>query len=472
MAAAFQRGLVFLLLPVYTHVLNPGDYGRLSILLAVAAAANIVLSFGIDTAFFRTYFGLRGDVERQTAFVTTAWGFLLVIPPAAAALLGLLAAPFLLHSEVAPAAELALALAGSALFVSATVVPLALLRAQERLRDYLILTGVIAGTTAGFTLLAVVGLGSGVAGWFVAVIAANGVTFLVAARLIPLRPRAGFDRRLMASALALGLPLVPHMLSHWGLGVSNRLVLAGIVSTADVGVYSLASNLALPVAIVLTAVATGFMPTYARAATEPAALAALPQMVIVQFLVVGTVTASAALLGPIAVHYLAPPEYSAAAPLVPWLALGYGLLGLYFLPMNAVALTVGKTRRIWVITVFAAAVNLVCLLVIVPSAGLIGAALALAAGYLVLLVGIWLYSQAAGNPIRYQWRRMGRGALVFATVYVLALVTSGSENLLDAGIRIAWLVALAPLLVLTRVLDRTRVLAAVRGLTTRTRLTA
>ena len=35
----------------------------------------------MDTAFFRTYFALREDPERQRQFVTTAWVFLLVVPP-------------------------------------------------------------------------------------------------------------------------------------------------------------------------------------------------------------------------------------------------------------------------------------------------------------------------------------------------------------------------------------------------------
>ena len=160
----------------------------------------------------------------------------------------------------------------------------------------------------------------GVLGWLLAMVAANVLTLVAAVRLIPLELAPGVDRKLLTEALALGLPLVPHILSHWGLGVSNRVILAGIVSTAEVGVYSLAANVALPVAIVLTGVATGFMPTFARAAQEPAARAALPRVVILQFLIVLAVTIIGALEGPIAVRYLAPPDYAAAAGLVPWIA--------------------------------------------------------------------------------------------------------------------------------------------------------
>ncbi len=245
------------------------------------------------------------------------------------------------------------------------------------------------------------------------------------------------------------------MLSHWGLGISNRVVLAGMVSTSKVGIYALAANIALPVAIVMQGMAQGFMPSFARAATSDAALEraaprdrrAVPPRA-------RRSRRRARCSVPIAVHHLASPEYAAAAELVPWLALGYGLLGLYFIPMNAVALTAGRTRRVWIITVGAAATNLVCLLALVPVLGLLGAALAAPAGYLVLLVGVALFSRGADNPVRYDAGRMRRGLLVFAAVYGLAVATSGDSTLVDAGIRLAWLGCAAPLLVWAHAVDR------------------
>lgn len=445
-------------------MLDPADYGRLSVMLAIAAVAIILLSCGLDTAFFRTYFALQDNPAIQARFVTTAWVFLLVVPPAAAGLLAVVATPLLAHSEVIPPGELALALAGAALFVSGTVVPLALLRAAERLRDFLVLTSVTAGATAALTLVAVVGLRGGVVGWLLAVVVANALTLVAAVRLIPLRLDAGIDRRMLAGALALGLPLIPHVLSHWGLGISNRLVLAAIVSPAKVGIYSLAANIALPVAIAMQGMGAAFMPTYARAATEKAARLGLRRVVMAQFLIVLAIAVIGTLIGPIAVRYLAPPEYSGAAELVPWMTAGYGLLGLYFLPMNAVALTAGRTGKVWIVTLSAAGVNLACLLALVPAIGLVGAAIAVTVGYLVLLVGVGIYSHGPDNPVRYEWGRLARGVLVFATVYAVAVATSGDRTVLDAVVRLAWLGTIPPLLVFARVVERDHVAATVRGL--------
>lgn len=466
-AAAFQGGIVFLLLPIYTRVLQPAAYGRLSILLAVETAATILLSIGMDTAFFRSYFALRDDPRTQRRYVTTSWVFLLLVAPAGAVLLALLAAPFLAHSQTVPAGDLALALLGAGIFVAGTVVPLALLRAEERLRDYIVLTVVIGASTAGFTFVAVVGLHDGVAGWFVGVIAANLVTLLVAVRLVPLRLADGVDRRLLRGALVLGVPLIPHTLSQWGLAVSNRLVLAGLVPAFQVGVYSLAANIALPVAVLMQSLALGFMPPYARAAHDAAALKEIPRLILVQYLIVLTITAAGTLLGPIAVRFLAPPEYAPAADLVPWITLGFGLLGLYFLPMNAVVLVAGRAGKVWMITLTAAAANTAALLLLVPPFGLTGAAIGVTIGYTVLLLGVALYSRGADNPVRYDWARLGRATLVFAALYLGAVLSSGNRTWLDGGIRLAWLAAIGPALGLAGVLDRRELFALARRLSPR-----
>ena len=467
---AFQRGIIFLLLPVYTRVLDPAAYGRLSILLAIAAVAIVLFSCGMDTAFFRTYFLLREDPETQRRFVTTAWVFLLIVPPAIAAVFAVVAFPLFSSGNIVSPVEIAVALAGAALFVSGTVVPLSLLRAQERLRDFVILTVVTGGSTAGFTVLFVVGLDGGVIGWLVGVVVANAVTLIAAVRIIPLRLTTGVDRLLLTGALAMGLPLIPHILSHWGLGISNRLVLAGIVPETDVGIYTLAANVVLPVAIAMSAISTAFFPSYARAATEEAARIALRRVIIVQYVVVLVLAIGGALLGPIAVRYLAPPDYSEAADVAPWIALGFGFYGLYFLPMNAVALTAGRTGKVWMVTVTAAAVNLGALLLLVPVLDLVGAGISVAVGYLVLLVGVLIYSHGADNPVRYEWGKLARGVVVLVAVYAFATATTGDRTLVDGAVRLAWIGTALPLLILARVIDRGLFTAALRRLSSRRRL--
>ena len=124
--------------------------------------------------------------------------------------------------------------------------------------------------------------------------------------------------------------------------------------------------------------------------------------------------------------------------------------------MNAVSLTAGRTGHVWVFTLAAAGANLACLLLLEPRIGLKGAALAVTLGYLVLLVGVGLYSRGPDNPIRYEWGRLTRGAARFHRRLRGGDLSSGNQTFVDACIRLAWLVTVPPLLVFARVVPRER----------------
>src|SRR5438105_780060 len=68
-----SRILATLLLPLYTHYLPPGSYGRVEIVTAATAVLSIVLQMGISSAFFRFYFDAKADPERLTVIRTSFW---------------------------------------------------------------------------------------------------------------------------------------------------------------------------------------------------------------------------------------------------------------------------------------------------------------------------------------------------------------------------------------------------------------
>src|SRR5438093_522746 len=68
-----SRILATLLLPLYTHYLPPGSYGRVELVTAATAVLAIVLQMGISSAFFRFYFDAKEDAERLTVIRTSFW---------------------------------------------------------------------------------------------------------------------------------------------------------------------------------------------------------------------------------------------------------------------------------------------------------------------------------------------------------------------------------------------------------------
>src|SRR3954464_10771525 len=68
-----SRILATPLLPLYTHYLPPGSYGRVEIITAATAVLAIALQMGIASAFFRFYFDAKVDTERLTVIRTSFW---------------------------------------------------------------------------------------------------------------------------------------------------------------------------------------------------------------------------------------------------------------------------------------------------------------------------------------------------------------------------------------------------------------
>lgn len=455
-ATALRGGVAFLLLPLYTRVLEPSEYGRLAVILTITAAASIIFAFGLDFALFRNYFQLATDPARQQRMVDSLWAFLIIAPLAGALVLSAIAAPLLSPGSIVTSDELTIGLIAAALFVSATTVPLSLMRARQQLRSYVMLSAIYTAATAITTVVLVVGFEAGVRGWLVAMLIANFVAFGAAARMTPWRRPRPFDAQLVRQGLTLGLPLIPHGLGHWALMLADRAVLATIVSTAAVGVYTLGATLALPALMLVHAIGQAFMPSYASAAVSDSDRALLPNLISIHAISVLAVGFIVALLGPGVLTLVAPPSYHAAAQLIPWIALGYIFLGLYAIPMNTVTLSMGRTKWVWIATAAAACTNIGLIYAFVPRYGLEAAAVASAAGYLMLLLAISWYSRNPRNPMTYEWSRMIRAVVVLGGVYTAAVVTSGGGGTIDGVVKTGWVVIAGLGLLLSGSIDARR----------------
>lgn len=428
---AAQRVFAFLLLPVFTAVLSPAEYGRLGLLITIQGGLTVALSAGMETGVFRRYFYLEGDRDAQRRFIASAWQSLAGAAPILAAVIAGLIVIFVPTSAIFIPSEATVAVFGAAVVVAATIVPLTVLRAEHRLKGYIVLTLTAGIATAALTVLFVAVLKTGVLGYFVATLVAGIITLGTAMYIVPWRSvwhfERGFDRAGMRSTLAIALPLIPHTLSHWSLVLMDRAVLAVLVLPPALGVYTLASNLALPALILVLSLNQGFMPSYARAQAGPSAVKELRNSITVQVLLVLFIGCAVALLAPLAVGVMAP-SYADAAALVPWLALGYVFLGVYYVPMNAISLIIGRTTFVWIFTVFAAGVNLGMIYVLVPTDGLMAAAVASAVGYLVLLVLITIYALKLGVRLSLAWRRLAAGVVLFGCAYAAGAAFTSDDS--------------------------------------------
>ena len=83
LATVLPRMFSFLLVPLYTDLLPKEEYGKVSIIFAYMIFFNVILAYGMETAFFRFY---NNETNKKAVIETTTvsifWSTLILLLPA------------------------------------------------------------------------------------------------------------------------------------------------------------------------------------------------------------------------------------------------------------------------------------------------------------------------------------------------------------------------------------------------------
>jgi O-antigen/teichoic acid export membrane protein len=410
-----SRILATLLLPLYTHYLPPGAYGRVEIVTAATAVLAIVLQMGISSAFFRFYFDAKERAEKVTVIRTSFW-FTMAMSTLGL-VLGIVFASPLAH-WLGLGHDPTLVRAGAVgLWAQTNYQQLtALFRVEERSTQYAMasVANVLITVAAMVLFVSVFHWGA------VGLVAGNFTgTLIVYVVLVAYRSEQlglEFDTRLFRGMQSFGMPLVPSALALWTINFVDRQFIVHYKDAAEVGVYSAAVKIAAVITFMLVAFRTAW-PAFAYSIEDDRDAKRTYSFVLTYLL---TLTSWAALalgaLAPWLVQLLTDPRYQRADEGVALLAFA----GAVYAGYVVLAIGSGRARRTqlnWVVTGVGAAVNVGLNLWMVPRWGMVGAAISTAAAYVALFVGMTLYAQRV-YPVRYQWRRVVTcvGAAVGLTV--------------------------------------------------------
>ena len=412
--------LGFVTLPIYTRIFTTAEYGILSYTFSFTLLLMSVVLVGGDQVYVRFYFEADGDEERRT--LTPTWLLFL-------ALWGSLVALALLPWSGALARWSFEADGYAPLIVVAILgVPVGLinrvcghvLRARFQPGLGAALNLATAAMSIVFGLIGAVPLGMGLFGIFAGILVAEIV--MLPLRLWSVRPllRPRFSLSLLRRALAFGIPLVPTVLAAWVFTMSDRLMLSKLASLEEVGLYSVAAALVSVISLANVALAQAWGPhavvAYERTpARAPAFYGQIMTYVLASF---GLLCVAVTTFGAEILHLLTVQEFYPAAKVIGPLALGIVAYATSQVTGIGVILR-KKTKRLAVLSVCAAALNIVLNLVLIPRFGMMGAAWATAFSYLALTLGYLVAAQRL-FATAYE-RRRGLTIIVLLVAFTLGV---------------------------------------------------
>lgn len=441
------------LLPVIGRRLAAEEFGVLALLLAATNFLHLVLELGLVAALVRFHHDTDDADERRRLRPLVLVG---------APLLDLaLAAPFLFARDAASrvlfgtpehGALFALAV-GAAFFGAQFQILLGHFRADDRSRDFARLMALRGAVSLGATLFLVFALDQGIRGFLLGnLLGPLVVTAVVAPRVLA---RTGLDLSgavpRLRSLLAFGLPLVPSSLGLWALTYLDAWLLRLFADLEAVGVYGYASELCLPIAVVVTSVQLAW-PSYAFAqARKPDGGAELAVVFRDLFLVITAGAVGISLMRREILQVLGAHAYARAIPVIPLLALGT-ILYAAARAFETGLQVAGRTRNLPGIVAVTTVANAGLNVLLVPRWREVGAAAAIVVTNL-LLAGLVLRASGRHFPIPFRPGRLARVVLVGCALVLAGDALPPLPVAAAAAARAGLLLAFVPLLVPAGVIE-------------------
>ena len=397
-----------ILTPIYAHKLSPSDFGLLALLLVLYGLMKQVFDLGLMNSVGRFFFDHKDDPTgrglgemRVTGLVFLAgWGALLT-----AALCVPAEAWSRLLTGDADHANLVRIVAVTLYAEALAIVPLTLIRMQERSVLFVAISVARFICTLVLSIVFVAGLDWGVRGALLgnAIPAVAVLLLLIPEYLVALGNRP--SREMLGRMLAFGLPFFPVLLAGWLIEASDRYLLDLFRDREEVGWYALAYRISAVMQIAVAAFSMGWAPLRYKIIERKDAPELYARLATYFVLAGSLMVVALAVFARDLVALVAPPSYEPAAEVIPLLALAYVMGGLYILMTTGMGVVKKTVPLAWIAGAGAAS-EYWAEPRAYPGLGNACGRRDDRCGQCGAVGGTWFYSERV-YPVPYDWRRIG-----------------------------------------------------------------
>ena len=276
LATVLPRMLTFLLTPLYTEVMAVGVYGKVSIIFSWFAIFNVILAYGMETAFFR-FFNKEKDQDKVIG--TSALSIIFTS-------LSIFALAFLFKNQIATITDIEVQHINFVIWIllldALVIIPFAWLRAKERPIKYAVIKITNVAINIGLNLFfflilmnlvkegnffdSIYKSGFEISYVLIANVIASGVTLLL---MFPFysKIKYSFNTKLWKQMMRYAFPVLIAGLAYTINETFNRILLDSSLSAAvdperEVGMFSACYKLALFMTLFATAFRLGIEPYF------------------------------------------------------------------------------------------------------------------------------------------------------------------------------------------------------------------
>jgi len=394
-----SKSISIFLLPLYTSVLTPEDYGILDLLGTIVVISTFLIVSGTDTALGYYYFRKEHFNERN--LIISSSFYLRLILSFIALVIIMLTSRYLSQILFGRDLSIFVIITGiSIVFQSFHSFLFDLLRLEFRVWLYSILSTLNVLISILLSIYFVLILKLGVWGAIIAQTISYGLIFVWTLFYVINRYGYNYSWQWMKDIVGYGFPLIGTGVAYWVLNSTDRYFLAHYADLSSVGIYAVGSKLASILGIISGALQMSWGPyamdiQYEKNARDIYAKVFQLYFIFNVFLIlVISMYASDILM------IFTQPDYYSARAVVPFLCTNVFLVSGYFIVSIGMGITKKVHHTIW-ITITAAILNILMNFILTPRLGAIGAACSIMISNLLIFLLTYILSQRY-YPVNYE----------------------------------------------------------------------
>ncbi len=457
------RFLGFLLFPIYTNVFTPTEYGTFTSIYAYLAFLNVVYIYGMDAAFMK-YTSVADDTQKKTIF-STPYFFVAGSTSIFSILFYLFLVPISnginLPTEYS---HLLIYVIFILLFDTLALIPFSSLRLEKKPQKFALIKITNIAINLSLNIILILFYGYGIEAIFISNLVASIFSFVVLLPEILAKLEVKIDIKVLKKMLRFGIPYLAAAFSSMIVQVIDVPIVEKLTSTATLGLYRANYKLGIFMMLFVQMFNFAWQPFFLENAKEKNAKELFAKVFTLFLIFSAVIWAFLSLFVEdiakieIAGRTLLGADFVGGLSIVPIILLAYLFNGL-FMNFTAGIYIEEKTKYFPLVTISGAVVNVVVNFTLIPTYGIMGAAWATLASYIVMASGLFLVSQKFYR-INYEYSKILGIFLIIGVISIIHYFYSGAMNF---GIKVLIFTGFIYLLFALRIVKMDEIIRTVKS---------
>ncbi len=404
-----SRLITFLLLPIYTHVFSPEEYGIIALAYAFMGFSMMFYRYGMDTALMKYSVQLSSD--SKTAYISSIYILQLLSSIIFSAILyfvkDYVSGPILGVNNP----DWIIILAGILILDNLWNHHVLLLRSENRPVPYIFFNLLNVILTMSINVLLVVKWKLGIEGVLISNLLVSGIIFILSLPIIIKRVNLSLIKsNVIKDVIIFGLPFLPAGIFTMVMELSNRYILEWLEGTHSVGLFSAGYKLGIFGLIIVMGFNMGWTPYFLKRIKEEGSKKEFSYIASIFIGLLGFIVIMVSIWVPeimrlkIGSNYLIGDSFWAAEKVVSIVLIGYFFFGMYVIQLPGVY-AVEITTWIPIFRAIGAIVNISLNLILIPKYGVLGSAWATTISFFVMSLAVFIKLLNV-YFIKYNWKAL------------------------------------------------------------------